>query len=200
MLWEYKISNQIKEYELRHDPVIITVNEFTEESSKAFRSKVALAHNTGQKVIPVIIDSFGGEVVALMSMISTIEQSKLPVATIVEGKAMSCGAALLAFGTEGYRFVDQHATVMIHDISGGVIGKVDDMIAKAENARRLNDKIYKMMARQCGKNDTYFLDELDKKKHADWYLEADECIEIGLAQFKRVPSMSVSVDVDIKFI
>ena len=139
MLWEYKISNQIKEYELRHDPVIITVNEFTEESSKAFRSKVALAHNTGQKVIPV-------------------------------------------------------------DISGGVIGKVDDMIAKAENARRLNDKIYKMMARQCGKNDTYFLDELDKKKHADWYLEADECIEIGLAQFKRVPSMSVSVDVDIKFI
>jgi ATP-dependent protease ClpP protease subunit len=36
-----------------------------------------------------------------MSMISAIKDAELPVATIVEGKAMSCGAILFSFGEEG---------------------------------------------------------------------------------------------------
>ena len=84
---------------------------------------MALAHSTGQKVIPVVIDSYGGQVYSLMSMIAAIESAELPVATIVEGKAMSCGAVLLSFGEQGMRFADPHATVMIHDVSSGGYGK-----------------------------------------------------------------------------
>ena len=199
MLWEYKVSNQIKEFELRHNPVIVTVNEFTEESAKEFRNKIALAHNTGQKVIPVVVDSYGGESYSVLSMISAIQNSKLPVATIVIGKAMSCGAILASFGTDGYRFVDKNSTVMIHDVSGGRSGKTDDLLAYAQNSKELNDKIYKMMALKCGKHEMYFLDIVDQKNHADWFLTADECIEHGLADYKRIPSMSVSIDVNIQF-
>jgi len=199
MLWEYNISNQIKEYELRHNPVIITVNEFTEETAKEFRNKVALAHNTGQKVIPVIIDSYGGEVNSLLSMVSTIRNAKLPIATIVQGKAMSCGAALLTFGTNGYRFIDQDATVMVHDVTAGAFGKTEDIVARAENTKRLSDKIFKMMARNCGKNDEFFLDMLKERDHVDIFLEPEEAIDIGMADHKRVPSISVNINVDIKF-
>ena len=199
MLWEYNISNQIKEYELRHNPVIITVNEFTEETAKEFRNKVALAHNTGQKVIPVIIDSYGGEVNSLLSMVSTIRNAKLPIATIVQGKAMSCGAALLTFGTNGYRFIDQDATVMVHDVTAGAFGKTEDIVARAENTKRLSDKIFKMMARNCGKNDEFFLDMLKERDHVDVFLEPEEAIDIGMADHKRVPSISVNISVDIKF-
>ena len=83
MLWKLNIHNQIKEVELRHNPVIIRVNKFDEESAKDFASQMSLAHNTGQSVIPVVIDSYGGQVYALMSMISAIKASELPVATIV---------------------------------------------------------------------------------------------------------------------
>jgi len=199
MLWEYNISNQIKEYELRHNPVIITVNEFTEETAKEFRNKVALAHNTGQKVIPVIIDSYGGEVNSLLSMVSSIRNAKLPIATIVQGKAMSCGAALLTFGTNGYRFIDQDATVMVHDVTAGAFGKTEDIVARAENTKRLSDKIFKMMARNCGKNDEFFLDMLKERDHVDIFLEPEEAIDIGMADHKRVPSISVNISVDIKF-
>ena len=75
-------SKEVKEFELHHNPVIVTVNKFDEESAKEFRTKVAMAHNTGQKIIPVIIDSYGGQVYSLMSMISTIKNSELPIATI----------------------------------------------------------------------------------------------------------------------
>jgi hypothetical protein len=59
MKWITKISPLIKEIELRKSPIIIRVNKFDEESAKKFDEEVALAHNTGQKVIPIVIDSFG---------------------------------------------------------------------------------------------------------------------------------------------
>ena len=85
MRWKFEKSSLIKELELDKSPVVITVNKFDEDSAKEFKSKVALAHNTGQKVIPIVIDSYGGRVYSLMSMISAIKNSELPIATIVEG-------------------------------------------------------------------------------------------------------------------
>ena len=160
---------------------------------------MAQAHNTGQKVIPVVIDSYGGQVYSLMSMISAIKHAELPVATIVEGKAMSCGAILFSFGTQGYRFVDSDATVMIHDVSSMDMGKVEELKAGAQEADRLNQIVYKMMAQNCGKKDDYFLRIVDKKKHADWFLDATEAKKHGLANHVRVPKLNISVNVDIDF-
>ncbi len=198
MIHKITVSSLIKEVELRKSPVISTVNEFTEDSAKKFHAEIAQAHSTGQKVIPVVIDSYGGQVYSLMSMISAIKHSEVPVATIVQGKAMSCGAILFSFGEEGLRFMDPNATVMIHDVSSMDWGKVEELKAGAAEADRLNTKIYTMMARNCGKKDDYFMKLVDKKKHADWFLEAEECKKHGLANQLRVPKMTIDVSVDIE--
>lgn len=197
MKWKSNISSLIKEVELRKNPVIIRVNKFDEKSAKEFQDQVARAHNTGQKVIPVVIDSYGGQVYSLMAMISAIKHSTIPVATIVEGKAMSCGAILFSFGEQGLRFMDPDATVMIHDVSSMEHGKVEEIKASAEETERLNKKVYIMMARNCGKKDDYFLKIVHKKGHADWFLDADECKKHGLANQIRVPTLEVNVSVDI---
>lgn len=197
MKYTTSISSRIKEVELRKQPVIIRVNKFDEKSAKEFAQQVAQAHNTGQEVIPIVIDSYGGEVYSLMSMIAAIKDAEKPVATIVEGKAMSCGAVLFSFGEEGLRFMDPDATVMIHDVSSMEWGKVEELKASAKEADRLNDKIYTMMARNCGKKDDYFLKIVDKKKHADWFLDSDEAKKHNLANQLRLPTMRISVDVTI---
>ncbi len=199
MKWTSSISPLVKEIELRKSPVIVRVNKFDEDSAKKFAEEVALAHNTGQKVIPVVIDSYGGQVYSLMAMISTIKHSDIPIATIVEGKAMSCGAILFSFGEEGLRFMDPDATLMIHDVSSMDWGKVEELKAGAKEADRLNDKVYHMMARNCGKKDDYFMKIVDKKKHADWFLDANEAKKHNLANQLRIPSLSISVDVSIDF-
>jgi len=197
--WKSEISPLVKEIELRKPPVIIRVNKFDEEAAKKFDQEIAQAHNTGQKIIPVIIDSYGGQVYSLMSMISAIKHAELPVATIVEGKAMSCGAVLFSFGEEGYRFMDPNATVMIHDVSSMDFGKVEELKAGALEADRLNTIIYTMMAQNCGKKDDYFMKIVDKKKHADWFLDAKEAKKHGMANQLRVPSLQIKVDVSIDF-
>ena len=193
-----KISPLIKEIELRKNPAIVRVNKFDEESSKKFAQEMAQAHNTGQKVIPVVIDSYGGEVYALMAMIAVIKDAELPVATVVEGKAMSCGAVLFSFGEEGLRFMDSDATLMIHDVSSMEWGKVEELKANAKEADRLNDKVYTMIARNCGKKDDYFLKIVDKKKHADWFIDADEAKKHNLANQLRLPTLRIDVSVDIE--
>ena len=199
MKWTSTISPLIKEIELRKQPVIIRVNKFDEDSANKFQLEIAQAHNTGQKVIPVIIDSYGGQVYSLMTMISAIKHSEIPIATIVEGKAMSCGAVLLTFGEEGMRFADPDATVMIHDVSSGGYGKVEELKASSEEAGRLDDKIFTMMARNCGKKDDHFMKIVDKKKHADWFLDAQETKKHNLANHLRVPKLHIKVAVDIDF-
>jgi len=199
MHWTTDIDPKIKEVELRKQPVIIRVNKFDEDSAKKFSHEMAQAHNTGQKVIPVVIDSYGGQVYSLMSMISAIKHAELPVATIVEGKAMSCGAVLFSFGEEGMRFMDPNATVMIHDVSSVDLGKVEELKAGAKEADRLNSEIYTMMARNCGKKDDYFMKIVDKKKHADWFLTAEEAKKHGMANHLRVPKIHIKVAVDIDF-
>ena len=199
MKWTVEIDPKIKEVELRKQPVIIRVNKFDEDSAKKFQQEIAQAHNTGQKVIPIVIDSYGGQVYALMTMISAIKHAELPVATIVEGKAMSCGAVLLTFGEEGMRFADPDATVMIHDVSSGGYGKIEELKADVKEAERLDDKIFTMMARNCGKKDDYFKKKVFTKKHADWFMDSAEAKKHGIVNHLRVPKFHIDVSVDIDF-
>ena len=199
MHYTTKLDNNVKEIALHCPPVIIKVNEFTEASADEVATLVARAQNTGQDVLPVVIDSYGGQVYSLLSMIASLRTSKIPVATIVTGKAMSCGAILFSCGAEGMRFMDPDATVMIHDVSSGMYGKVEELSADVDEAKRLNKKIYKILAQNCGKKESYFQKIMDKKNHVDWFLEADECVKHNLANHVRVPEFRVNVKVEMEF-
>jgi ATP-dependent Clp endopeptidase proteolytic subunit ClpP len=193
------ISKLLEKVELRFEPIVIRVNKFDEESALKFSNQMSAAHNTGQTMIPVVIDSYGGQVYSLMSMIANIKSSKLPVATIVEGKAMSCGALLFSYGTSGYRFMDKHATIMIHDVSSGARGKIEEIKADAKEGDRLNQRLYREMAANCGKEPEFFLQQIHDRSHADWYLDAEESQTIGLANHLRVPELKVKIDVAYSF-
>ena len=193
------ISKLIGEVELRKQPVVIRVNKFDEESAKKFSDAMSEAQNTGQPIVPVVIDSYGGQVYSLLSMVANIKASKIPVATIVQGKAMSCGALLFSFGAFGHRYMDKHATIMIHDVSTGAHGKVEEIKADAKESDRLNQWLYREMATNCGKEEEYFLKMIHERSHADWYLDATEAQSHGLANHLRVPDLKVKIDVEYTF-
>jgi len=193
-------SPLLKEPKLIDDlPVVIRVRKFDEAAAKAFSETMASAQNTGQPIVPVVIDSYGGQVYSLMSMISDIKYSKIPVATITQGKAMSCGAILFSFGTEGYRYMDPDATLMIHDVSSMGWGKVEEIKADAVEVERLNQKVYRMMATNCGQPEDYFLNNLRYKSRADWFLEAKECKKHNMANHLHIPELKIKASVTFDF-
>jgi len=197
MFWNTVIDNKIEKVDLRKNPVIITVNKFNEEAVKKFRGDMNMAVNSGQSVVPIVIDSYGGQVYSLMSMVSMIKACPVPVATIIQGKAMSCGIALATFGTEGMRYMDPDATAMIHEVSSGSWGKNEEIQADAKETERLNEKILTMMSRNCGHSDDYFSKIIHEKGHADWFLDSKEVLKHNIVSHLKVPKLEITVSVDI---
>jgi ATP-dependent protease ClpP protease subunit len=195
---QVKIDGRISEVKLVHNPIVVRVNKFTEDAAKKFTADMAQAHNSGQQIIPIVIDSYGGQVYSLMSMIADIKSADLPVATIVEGKAMSCGAVLFTFGEEGHRYMATDATVMIHDVSSFTRGKVEELKADVAEADRLDQRIYVMMSQNCGKRSDYFKKLVHKKGHADWFMDSEECKKHNICNHIRVPSFTVNIDVNME--
>lgn len=180
------------------EPVVIRVTNFDSGGVEDFEEDMGRAHESGQPIIPIIIDSYGGSAYACSAMISAIEHSRIPVATIVTSKAMSAGAILFAFGTEGYRFMCPHATLMLHDIASAIDGKIEDMKADVKHVDYLNSKVYKRMAKHLGHEENYFLDLLQKHKHLDIHLTARQAKRHRIANILKVPTLDVSIKVDFK--
>jgi ATP-dependent Clp protease protease subunit len=176
-------------------PVVVTVVDFNEAGVKTFNKEMDEAHNTRQPVIPIVINSFGGSVYSLLSMVDTIRASKLPVATIVEGKAMSCGAILCSFGNEGMRYAGPNSTIMIHDVSSMAWGKMNDLKTDVNEAERLNNLIYSMLDDNCGKPRGYFNKIVFDKSRVDWYLTPQDAKYHNLVNEVRLPRLVTDVKV-----
>jgi ATP-dependent protease ClpP protease subunit len=194
----YNRHKNIKEEAFVVEPVIVRVTKFNEDGYDKFRKQMSDAHNTGQTVIPVVIDSYGGEAYSLMGMISIIQSSKFPVATIIESKAMSCGAILFTFGYPGMRYMSPTATVMIHDVASMSYGKIEEVKADTKEGDRLNTLVFKMMAENCGQPKNYFKDLVHARGHSDWYLTPRECKKHKITNHLYVPDMEVNVTMDFK--
>jgi len=182
-------------------PTVINVTDFNSRSFEIFREKFDRAEsNPDQPIIPILIDSPGGQIYTLMGMLSLIERSSKPVATVGLCKAMSCGAVLLSSGTPGYRFADSNCTIMVHDASAGTIGKVEDMKVSVENSERLKKELYKILAVNCALDRKYFFDKLKERGNTNWYLTSKQAKKLGLIDKIGIPTMKVNVSVDMEFL
>lgn len=201
MLKAYNIDKLIKNRQpdqLLFEPVIIKVKDFNEEGVDKFSKELDQAHHTGQPIIPVLIDSWGGSVYGLLGMMDQIERSKVPVITVVEAKAMSAGAILFAMGRE--RYVAPGATLMLHDVSCFAYGKTTDVVVVAKEMERLSKLIFKKIAKNCGKKSDYFAKLIKTKDNADLYLSPNEARLHNLATKIGVPRIETSVKVEIKLV
>lgn len=186
-----------KHTELVDTPVVVHVQKFTEEGVKEFHENMEKAHHTGQPVIPILVDSYGGSVYGCLDMVGILQKASLPVYTIVTGKAMSAGAILFGMGQQ--RYMAENATVMLHDASMFTFGKAEEIKADAKEIERLNELIFRMIARNCGQKDDYFINLVHEKGHADWYLTAKEARKHKLCTNVGIPELTVEVSVNYKF-
>lgn len=126
--------------------------------------------------ISLYINSPGGIVTACLAIYDTMQYIDAEVHTLCIGQACSAAALLLLAGTKGKRRALPNSTIMLHQPSGGVIGKATDIeIASAEIARKkrsLTEIVIKHteMDREATKKALEF----------DWYMTAEEARDHGI--------------------
>lgn len=178
-------------------PVVITVREFDSDAVDKFSEDFQKAVDSQESIIPIVIDSYGGSIYGLTRMIDIIKSARVPVATIVLGKAMSAGAILLAMGTDGYRFAGPNSTILIHDASSGTEGKVHDIENQTAELVRLNKLIFARLAQQSHKSDDFFLKLLDSKGHIDLFLTPQQAKDYGIINHIKTPLIKVRIKTEM---
>jgi ATP-dependent Clp protease, protease subunit len=128
------------------------------------------------KPIQMFINSPGGSVMAGLAIIDVMNHIKAPVYTIVTGLAASMGAAILSAGEKGNRMALPNATVMLHQVSAGEGGNIQDMRVGLEFTEKLNTRLMTMISKNCGKT----LKQLEKDTVRDKWLFADEALAYGI--------------------
>jgi ATP-dependent Clp protease protease subunit len=132
-------------------------------------------------------------------MIDVIENSSKPVATVCVGKAMSCGAILLSCGHKGHRYIGNHATVMIHDVSAYSDGKFEEVKSNARETTRLQKEMFNILDKNADKFTGYFDRLVFRRGRSDWYMKAEDALKHGIADHIGVPKFTVDILTLCKF-
>ena len=120
------------------------------------------------------INSYGGSVFAGLAAVDYIKNSKIPVHTVIDGCAASAATLMSCVGSR--RLMHRNSCMLVHQLSGAMWGKFQEMQDDMQNSEMLMQKI-KNIYKQHTKIPKKELDNI--LKHDLWW-EAEKCLEYGL--------------------
>jgi ATP-dependent Clp protease, protease subunit len=130
------------------------------------------------KDITMYINSGGGSIVSMWSIIDTMNLIKPDVSTVCVGMAASAASLILANGKKGKRLSLPHSEVMIHQplISGGLSGQASDIEIHTKHLIRTKDDLHQFMADKTGQT----IKKIEKDMDRDYYMSAQEALDYGI--------------------
>jgi ATP-dependent Clp protease protease subunit len=120
------------------------------------------------------IHSYGGSVFSALAAIDTIRNCEVPIYSIVEGCAASAATMMSVVASK--RFITKNSKMLVHQLSSGMWGQMDDLEEEMENLQTLMTTI-KQLYKDHAKISDDKLDEI--LKHDVWW-NADKCLSYGL--------------------
>ena len=124
--------------------------------------------------IKIFIDSPGGDVTFMWSIINLIEMSKTPVWTINYCTAYSAAAEILASGHVRYALKGSH--VMVHSGNCQYSGQADVV----ESTKKYFDQVIKRTTDHLLDRTNINSRVFKKKASLDWYMNEEEALENGI--------------------
>lgn len=127
--------------------------------------------------IKLYINSLGGDVYDMWSLVELMKSSKTPIHTYCTGYAMSCGFLIFLAGNK--RYIGSNSTLLYHQIAAWKAGKYEDFKQNITHLDRMQNQIeqYVMVRTSISQKK---LDEIRVKK-IDWHIYPEEAIKLGIA-------------------
>jgi ATP-dependent Clp protease, protease subunit len=152
----------------------------TDETAKDITEKLLYLESVAPgKDVTFYINTPGGSITAGMAVYDTMQLITSPITVVVTGMAASMGSILLSGAKKGRRLLYPHSRVLIHQplISGRMIGPASDINIQAREMEKLRAELNQILATASGQP----LERINRDTDRDFYLNATEAIEYGLA-------------------
>tara|TARA_B110000238_G_C16130493_1_gene441223 strand:+ start:407 stop:1003 length:597 start_codon:yes stop_codon:yes gene_type:complete len=136
---------------------------------------IALVNGT-DVVMPInlYINSCGGEVSSALAIVDLIRRSPVPIHTIIEGEACSSATLISIVGHK--RFITENSHMLIHQVSGGMWGKMAEFEDEMKNIKTFNNKLIKLYKKYTNLSE----DKINRilKKDISW--ASKTCLKHGM--------------------
>ena len=126
--------------------------------------------------ITIFINSGGGSVYAMFSIIDAMNAIKSPVRTVVMGIAASAAAVIASNGDK--RLISENSKMMIHEVWSIVGGKMSELEEDIAEMSKDQQKLINILASKSNKTPEQIAKMI--KKEDKWF-DAKEAVKIGLA-------------------
>jgi ATP-dependent Clp protease, protease subunit len=134
-----------------------------------------LSAEDDKRDINLYINSPGGSVYAGMAIYDVMQYVPNDVSTYAMGMAASMGQFLLTAGAKGKRYALPHATVLMHQPSGGIGGTASDIRIQAEQMLYIKRTLFERTAFHTGQP----VEQIEKDADRDRWYTAEEAKEYG---------------------
>jgi ATP-dependent Clp protease protease subunit len=162
---------------LLRDRIIFLRSEIDDDVANSIVAQLLFleADDPDQDIV-FYINSPGGIVSGSLAIYDTMNYIKPNIITVCTGSASSAAAFLLSAGTKGKRMSLNNSRIMIHQISSGTGGNIQDMRVHFKETERLNDLYLKEFSKLVDKS----VDQLRKDMERDYYMGAEEAKKYGI--------------------
>ena len=167
-------GNRIFFYSGVSRPKVLKLNKAVINLNNNLRSRAISYGVSEPSPIKLHINSYGGSVFAGLAAVDYIKKSPVPIETIIDGCAASAATLMSVVGA--HRSMNRNACMLVHQLSGHMWGKFQEMQDDMQNSEMLMKKI-KNIYREHTRIPEDKMDEI--LKHDIWW-DAEQCLEYGL--------------------
>lgn len=153
------------------------VGSFSQASVElAIRAMHRMAADAPSKPIEIHMNSYGGDMYSMLRLYDEILACDCQVKFFGGGAIMSAATWIMAVCDE--RYLHQHATIMVHELSDDQgYDKHTNIQVNADENRRIMDISCELYEKNSYMPKSFWLDICQR----DVFLSAEECIALGLA-------------------
>ena len=158
------------------DRILWLAGPVNDRMSTVVQAQLMFLDNLEVRDITLHVDSPGGSVKSGLSIVDVMNYISSDIVTINTGMAASMGSILLGAGTKGKRLMLPNSRVMLHQVSTGASGNIQDIRRSIAEGEKYNDKLFGLLGQYTDKDPKPVMEDASR----DLWLDAEEAKAYGI--------------------
>jgi ATP-dependent Clp protease protease subunit len=161
---------------LMMDRIIWLAGPVNDRMSTVVQAQLMFLDNLEVKDVTLHVDTPGGSVKSGLSIVDVMNYVSSDIITVNTGMAASMGSILLGAGTKGKRFTLPNSRVMLHQVSTGASGNIQDIRRSIAEGEKYNVKLFSMLGEFTDKTPEQVLKDAER----DFWMDGEEALAYGI--------------------
>jgi ATP-dependent Clp protease protease subunit len=184
-------GDQLFQRLLRHRIVFLGQQVDDDIANRICAEILLLSAEDEKRDITLYINSPGGSVYSGLAIYDVMQYVPNDVRTFAMGMAASMGQFLLTAGAAGKRYALAHATILMHQPSGGIGGTASDIRIQAEQMLYVKKTLFERTAFHTGQP----VEQIEKDADRDRWYTAEEAKDYGFVDHVVRSALEIPVGV-----